>query len=80
MDVECVVDLLRCPESLRSIVDNAAAAPANRKNSIYGQIYPARNERSCADVFCELVGEDGCHRAQLVSSQIDADNARTVGH
>ena len=75
MDVKCVFDLLGCLKSLRSIFDNVAV-PGNHKISIHDQIHPARNERSCADVFCDLVGEDDCHRAQLV---IDAVNA-TVGH
>ena len=78
MDVKCVFDLLRCSESLRTIFDNAAV-PGNFKLAFYDQIYPARNERSYAEVFCELVGDDDCHRAQLVSSQIDAVNER-VGH
>ncbi|CAI5729185.1 unnamed protein product [Hyaloperonospora brassicae] len=67
-------DSTRCSETLRSIFDNAAA-PDNLKISIYDQIYPARDERSCADVFCELVGQDNCRREQIVSSQIDAVNA-----
>ncbi|TDH72556.1 hypothetical protein CCR75_003673 [Bremia lactucae] len=64
----------RCSETLRSIFLNAVA-PNNLKISIHDQIYPAENERSCVDVFCELVGEKDCHRAQIVSSQIDAANA-----
>ena len=56
MDVNCVVDLLRCSESLRSMFDNVAA-PDNRKISIYDQIYLARNERSCADEFLSSLGK-----------------------
>ena len=61
--------------SLRSIFGNISA-PNGRKNGIFDQIYTAKNERSCADVFCDLVGEDDCHRAQLVIYDVNA----TVGH
>ena len=74
----CVFELPRCSVSLRLIFGNEAALN-DRKNSIHDKIYTAKNERSCADVFCELVGIDDCHRTQFVSSQIDAVNA-TVGH
>ncbi|KAI9916252.1 hypothetical protein PsorP6_017892 [Peronosclerospora sorghi] len=67
-------DSTRCSETLRSIFDNAVA-PDNIKISIYDQIYLAKNERPCAEVFCELVGDEKCRRLQIVSSPIDAANA-----
>ena len=71
------MELFICLISLRSIFKNAAAA-FNRNIIIREQIYPAKNERSCADVFCEVMGENDCHRAKLVSSRIDAVNATVV--
>ena len=77
-NVKCVFDLLRCSKSLQLLVGNAAMQE-NRKIEFYDQIYPARNEQSCVDVFCELVRKDNCHCAQFVLPQIDAVYA-TFGH
>ena len=68
----------RCSETLRSIFENAVA-PDDIKISIYDQIYSTKEELSCSEAFCKLVGEQLCRRSQIVSSQIDAANA-TVGN
>ena len=61
---------------LLSIFNNARA-PDNIKISIYDQIYAtAGKELPCSEEFCKLVGENFCRRSQIVSSQIDAANAK----
>lgn len=67
-------DSARCSETLRSIFETAAE-PDRVRVSLYDQIYEAEGERPCVDVFCDLVGEGECRRAQMVSSKIDAANA-----
>lgn len=67
--------LCSCSETLKSIFDNAVS-PDLIKISIFDQIYAKDGEKQCVDVFCELVGESACRRKQIVSSQIDAANAK----
>ncbi|KAF1313277.1 Hydroxyproline n-acetylglucosaminyltransferase, partial [Globisporangium splendens] len=68
-------DSKRCSETLKSIFDNAMS-PDLVKISIFDQIYAKEGEKQCVEVFCELMGEAACRRKQIVSSQIDAKDAK----